>query len=102
MTLNLRIKVAIGVWLMCILSLIESSHLEPVIGWWDWLVVAWAFGKVGLSGYAGFLLITADEEIENLRASKESSERLIEEESEFSEDLLRRRLKRTDGTRRRP
>ena len=79
MTLSLRIKVAIGVWLMCILSFIESSHLQPVIGLWDWLVVAWAFGKIGLFGYAGYLLITADEEIESLRATNESSERLIQE-----------------------
>jgi hypothetical protein len=78
-TLSLRIKVAIGVWLMCILSFIELSRLEPVIGWWDWLVASWALGKIGLFGYAAFLLITADEEIENLRASNQNSERLIEE-----------------------
>ena len=79
MTLSLRTKVAIGVWLTCILSLIESRRLEPVVGVWGWLAVAWAFGKIGMFGYAGYLLITADEEIENLRASNQSSERFIEE-----------------------
>jgi hypothetical protein len=37
------------------------------------------FGKITLFGYAGFLLLTADEEIETLKASNKSSERLIEE-----------------------
>ena len=79
MTLTLRIKVAIGVWLMCILSLIESRHPEPVIGLWNWLLPYWTVGKIGLFGYAGFLLITADEEIESLKSSNASAERLIRE-----------------------
>jgi hypothetical protein len=64
---------------MCILSLAESRHPEPVIGLWNWLLAYWTVGKIGLFGYAGFLLITADEEIESLKSSNASAERFIRE-----------------------
>jgi hypothetical protein len=64
---------------MCILSLAESRHPEPVVGLWNWLLVYWTIGKIGLFGYAGYLLITADEEIESLKSSNESAERISRE-----------------------
>jgi hypothetical protein len=66
--LRLKIAIALWFWALCILAW-DAKHLEPIIGWWDWLVVGGEFGKIGLLGYAGFLLITAEEDIETLKAS---------------------------------
>jgi hypothetical protein len=75
---SLRIKVAIGLGLFGIFTLISASDIHPT-GWRDWLTVAWIFGKIGFLMYAAYVLIIADEEIETLKASNKSSERLIEE-----------------------
>ena len=78
MKLSLRIKVAIGLGLMGILTLISAPDVHP-IGWRDWLVVGWLFGKIGFLVYAAYVLIIADEEIETLKATNKSTEHLIAE-----------------------
>jgi cell division protein FtsW (lipid II flippase) len=79
--LSVRIKVAIGLGVMGILILLDYAHSEPN-GWHSWhdrLVEAWAFGKIGFLLYAAYLLMSDDEEIRALKASNETSERLIQE-----------------------
>lgn len=78
MKIRLRIKVAMVLGLLGIFALIGAGDIK-LIGWRDWLVVAWVFGKVGFLVYAAYLLIIADEEIYNLKARNESSERLIQQ-----------------------
>jgi hypothetical protein len=75
---SVRIKVAIGLGLLGIFSLIGSADFKP-IGWRDWLIVGWVFGKIGFLVYAAYLLIIADEEIDTWKSRNESSERLIQE-----------------------
>jgi hypothetical protein len=76
--LSVRIEVAIGLGLLCIFSLIGAGDFQP-IGWRDWIVVGWLFGKIGFLVYAAYLLIIADEEIDTWKSRNESSERLIQE-----------------------
>jgi hypothetical protein len=76
--ISLRIKVAIILGLLGLFTLIGAGDIQPT-GWRDWLVVAWVFGKIGFLVYVANLLISADKEIENLKATNESSERFIQQ-----------------------
>lgn len=85
MKMSLRIKVAIGLGLLGIFTLIGAVDIQPT-GWRDWLVVAGVFGKIGFLVYAAYFLVIADEEIEHLKVrnrapsvsfNKSNSKRLL-------------------------
>jgi len=76
----LRWKCAIGLWIwaFCILCW-AAKNLEPVSDWQGWLIEAWHIGRIALLGYAGFLLIEADREIEGLKYTRGRLEEVIAE-----------------------
>ena len=77
MKLSLRIKVAIGLGLLGIFSLIGADDAQFQWRHWSWTV--WFFLKIAFVMYAAYVLIIDDEEIETLKASNTNSEKLIEE-----------------------
>jgi len=77
MKLSLRIKVAIGLGLLGIFSLIGADDAQFQWRHWSWTV--WFFLKIAFIMYAAYVLIIDDEEIERLKASNTNSEKLIEE-----------------------
>lgn len=77
MKLSLRIKVAIGLGLLGIFSLIGADDAQFEWRHWSWTV--WFFLKIAFIMYAAYVLIIDDDEIETLKASNKNSERLIDE-----------------------
>jgi hypothetical protein len=71
-----RWECAIALWVWAICILVSNSDLSP-IGWQDWLVVAWAFVKVGLLALAGLLLGIANEDLKSLEQSNETLREII-------------------------
>ena len=58
---------------------VSSSRIATFyrFGWQDWLVVAWAFVKVGLLALAGLLLGIANEDLKSLEQSNETLREII-------------------------
>jgi hypothetical protein len=76
----MRWKCAIGLWIWALCLLFwAAKNLEPTYDWSGRLLDFWELAKVALLVGAGFLLIMADGEIEELKISNQRlDERLWE------------------------
>jgi hypothetical protein len=71
-----KCAIALWIWALCIL-LWDAKHNEPILDWQGWLVAGWDLLKVGLLGYAGLLLVIANEDLKNLEHSNETLHEII-------------------------